>query len=157
MTQRPDRVLLSFHGVPRSYLERGDPYHCFCQVTARLVGQNLKAHGLETEISFQSRFGPEEWLTPYSSDRFRELPKEGVKNLIVATPGFVADCVETLEEIAEEGCEDFLAAGGENFAFSPCLNTSDGAFRMYQSIIETELSGWATLAQQEKLPALQAA
>lgn len=156
MKQPPDRVLLSFHGVPKSYLKRGDPYHCFCQVTARLVGQTLENYGMATEISFQSRFGPEEWLKPYSSDRFKELPGEGVKNLIVASPGFVADCVETLEEIAEEGREDFLEAGGENFVFSPCLNASEGAFRMYETIIGTELAGWAKLPQQQRLRTLHA-
>lgn len=155
LTHKPDRVLLSFHGVPQSYLKKGDPYHCFCQVTARLVGQELSQHGLETEISFQSRFGPEEWLQPYSADRFKEMPGEGVKHLLVASPGFVADCVETLEEIADEGREDFMEAGGESFTFSPCLNISENAFRLYGEIIKTELAGWVDVHTEQRTPVLQ--
>ena len=157
MTRKPDRVLLSFHGLPESYLHRGDPYHCHCQKTGRLVRDRLLEHGLETELSFQSRFGPDEWLKPYTSDRFEELPGEGAKSVLCAMPGFVADCVETLEEIAIEGRNEFLEAGGEEFAVAPCLNLSDGAFRVYEAICRTELAGWVDLAPSNAAEAPRAA
>lgn len=157
MPRRPDRVLLSFHGVPEAYLQRGDPYHCFCQKSGRLIRDYLAQQGLEAEVSFQSRFGPQEWLRPYTADRFEELPGEGVKSLLVAMPGFVADCVETLEEIAIEGRKDFLEAGGEDFQAVPCLNLSDGAFRLYEELCRNELAGWLDLKPAASNPQTAAA
>ena len=152
MDRRPDRVLLSFHGLPRSYLDRGDPYHCYCQKTGRLVGEHLARHGLDCEVSFQSRFGPQEWLQPYTVERLKALPGEGVKTLMVASPGFVADCVETLEEISIAGREEFLGAGGEVFEYVPCLNTSDGAMALFSALCRTELAGWIDLDEAAARP-----
>ncbi len=140
----PDLVLASFHGVPLSYLQKGDPYHCQCHKTARLMREYLGwgENGEKLKITFQSRFGPEEWLQPYTDKTVEELAKAGVKKLTVITPGFSADCVETLEEIAGEAGEIFEENGGEHFAAIPCLNDSEWGMKVIEKIVRREISGW---------------
>ncbi len=138
----PEIVIASFHGLPVEYFMKGDPYHCQCAKTARLLREALGWDEKELQLTFQSRFGKAEWLQPYTDKTIERLAKEGVKNLAVITPGFVADCVETLEEIAMEAGEIFHEAGGENFAAIPCLNASSSGMRVIQSVVERELSGW---------------
>ena len=137
-----DMVMTSFHGVPKEYLEKGDPYHCFCAKSGRLIQEAMGWPKEKYIQTFQSRFGPKEWLQPYTDVTIEELAKQGVKNLVVATPGFSADCLETLEEIAMEGQEIFKEHGGENFAFVPCLNDSDRGIALVNQLIEEELAGW---------------
>ena len=138
----PEVLLLSFHGLPRRYLTRGDPYHCFCQKTARLIKEALQQPDLKVEITFQSRFGPGEWLQPATDARARKLAAEGVRSLAVFSPGFISDCVETLEELGIQLRETFIKQGGKNFAALPCLNDSDTAIDMLESLAGRELAGW---------------
>ena len=139
----PETVLTSFHGLPREYLDKGDPYHCQCQKTARLLREKLGWPKEKLRIVFQSRFGAAEWLTPYADITLSELAKSGVKKIAVMMPGFSADCLETLEEIAIRGAETFHEAGGEQFAAIPCLNDSDPGMAMVEALVRRELSGWA--------------
>ena len=139
---KPDVILASFHGMPEEYLRQGDPYYCQCAATARLLGEKLGLGEDVLRMTFQSRFGTAEWLKPYTIDTVRELAQSGVKSLAVLTPGFVADCLETLEEIAMENAGVFKAAGGENFAAIPCLNDSDAGMRVLRTVVERELRGW---------------
>ena len=142
---RPSHLLFSFHGVPIRSLYEGDPYHCQCQKTARLVADELNLKEGEWTISFQSRFGKAEWLKPYTTATIQKLAKEdGVKKLDVVCPGFLSDCLETLEEIDMEAREDFLDAGGENFRYIPCLNGSSQAVEMLAEIAIDEMASWAT-------------
>lgn len=138
----PEVVIASFHGVPLEYLEKGDPYHCFCAKTARLMREALGWDDKKLKLTFQSRFGSAEWLQPYTDKTVEHLAKEGVKNLAVITPGFASDCVETLEEIADEVGEIFHENGGEKFAAIPCLNDSKVGIDVLVKIIERELGGW---------------
>jgi len=140
---RPDVVLTSFHGMPKRTLERGDPYHCQCRKTARLLGERLD---LPVRVSFQSRLGRAEWLKPYTDATLAELPGEGVHRLAVIAPGFSADNLETLEEVAIEGRETFLTAGGTDFAYLPCLNASAPGLDLLHAIVARELAGWWPLA-----------
>src|SRR5210317_1394331 len=117
---KPDLIISSYHGIPRKYFDKGDPYHCYCHKTTRLIKEKYSSINVET--TFQSRFGPQEWLTPYTDKTLESLPSKGVKNLLVICPGFASDCVETLEEIDIQGREIFLSNGGENFDLIPCLN-----------------------------------
>lgn len=135
----PDMLVASFHGMPLRTLQMGDPYYCHCQKTARLLGEAL---GREILVTFQSRFGRAKWLEPATEATLRRLAEQGVRNIAVTTPGFSADCLETLEEIALRGKETFLGYGGQNFAYLPCLNTTDEAIVMYGRILRRELSGW---------------
>jgi ferrochelatase len=138
----PDVILASFHGMPEDYLARGDPYHCHCVKTAPLVQERL---GLDDErfmMTFQSRFGMAEWLKPYTDATVKSLAKRGVKNLAVVMPGFSADCLETLEEIAGENAEIFRHHGGVNFAAIPCLNDSEAGMAMIRRVALRELQGW---------------
>ncbi|ALK08507.1 ferrochelatase [Blastochloris viridis] len=138
----PEIILISFHGVPKSYLMKGDPYHCHCAKTKRLIREAL---GLETErvmFSFQSRFGNEEWLQPYTDETVKALAKRGVKRLAVVAPSFAIDCLETLEELDVENREIFLHNGGEQFAYLPSLNDSEGGIRVIRHLVERELQGW---------------
>lgn len=139
----PEVVVASFHGIPLSYFQKGDPYHCHCQKTARLVREHLGWPKDKLIVTFQSRFGPEEWLQPYTDKTLEKLATDGVKSIAVLTPGFSSDCLETLEEIAGEGREIFEEHGGENFAFIPSLNDSDDGMAVIESIVRRELSGWA--------------
>lgn len=138
----PDKILLSFHGLPQQSLEDGDPYYCHCQVTGRLLAEALGKTEGDVLVTFQSRFGPAKWLQPYTSDTLKSLPAKGVKNLLVLTPGFVTDCLETLEEIAMEGKEDFLEAGGDTCEVLPCLNDGHKGIEVLNRVIEEEIAGW---------------
>ncbi len=138
----PEVVVTSFHGMPERTLKLGDPYHCHCQVTARLLREALGRDEQSLRLTFQSRFGRAEWLKPYTDATLAALPGEGVRRIAVIAPGFAADCLETLEEMAMEGREIFLEAGGESFAYLPCLNTSEPGVRMLRTLLFRELSGW---------------
>ncbi|QDP19773.1 ferrochelatase [Sphingomonas xanthus] len=135
----PDRLLLSFHGMPERTLRLGDPYHCHCQKTARLVGERV---GLPTDIAFQSRFGRAKWLEPATDTVLKAYPEQGVTKIAIAAPGFSADCLETIEELGIRGREDFLAAGGTHFARLECLNDSEQGIDMLDRLIRRELAGW---------------
>jgi len=135
----PDLVLASFHGMPAATLTKGDPYHCQCQKTARLLREAL---GLPLRITFQSRFGAAKWLEPATDSVLKALPAEGYKKIAVVTPGFAADCLETLEEIAIRGREEFIGAGGTHFATLACLNDSVIGIEMMRKLLQTELAGW---------------
>jgi protoporphyrin/coproporphyrin ferrochelatase len=138
----PEMILASFHGVPRSYLEKGDPYHCHCAKTARLMQAALGLDDSRFKMTFQSRFGPEEWLQPYTDKTVEALAKSGVKRLAVVTPGFTADCLETIEEIGVENAEIFTHNGGEKFAAIPCLNDSPAGMDVIEAVTRRELMGW---------------
>jgi len=141
---RPEVLVLSFHGMPQRTLELGDPYHCQCRKTARLLSEALApGHpGLRVEVSFQSRFGRARWLGPYTEQVLAEEAGRGTKRLAIAAPGFSADCLETLEELAIRGREQFLGAGGEEFAALSCLNDSDAGMAMLETLVRRELAGW---------------
>jgi ferrochelatase len=139
----PEAIVASFHGMPQRTLELGDPYHCHCMKTARLLGEAL---GKKLTIAFQSRFGRAKWLEPATDTVLAGLPGKGVKKVAVVAPGFSADCLETLEELAIRGRESFEAAGGERFAYLSCLNDSEPGILMLRNIIARELAGWAALA-----------
>jgi ferrochelatase len=141
-TGRPDQLVLSFHGVPRFSLEKGDPYHCECQVTARLLAQALGLAADRYRVSFQSRFGRAEWLKPYTADVLSELGRARTGRVDVVCPGFVSDCLETLEEIALEAKGTFLGAGGGSFHYVPCLNERDDWIRALTEIACNNLQGW---------------
>jgi protoporphyrin/coproporphyrin ferrochelatase len=142
LSWKPDVILASFHGIPQEYFDKGDPYHCHCAKTTRLLRERLKLDESQFRMTFQSRFGRAEWIKPYTDMTVKALAQEGVKNLAVVTHGFVADCLETLEEIAGENAEYFHQAGGENFRAIPCLNDSDGGMRVLRAVAERELKGW---------------
>ena len=139
---KPDKVLASFHGIPKKYFMKGDPYHCHCAKTVRLLNEKLKKTKTEVELSFQSRFGPQEWLRPYMNEKFKELIRKGHKNIMMIAPGFSVDCLETLEEIKMEGREEFKEMGGEKFEYMNCLNDSIESITMLEKIVKRELSGW---------------
>tara|TARA_Y100001935_G_scaffold238649_2_gene225468 strand:+ start:431 stop:1426 length:996 start_codon:yes stop_codon:yes gene_type:complete len=134
---KPDLIIASYHGIPQKYFDKGDPYQCYCQKTSRLMIDKFKEIGIKT--TFQSRFGPQKWLTPYTDKTLEELPKKGVKNLLVICPGFASDCVETLEEINIQGRESFLANGGKNFDLIPCLNDNNEHIDLFEHIIRKHL------------------
>jgi ferrochelatase len=138
----PEVIIASFHGLPQSYFEKGDPYHCHCAKTARLLREKLGMDADKLRLTFQSRFGPTKWLEPYTDKTVIELAEQGVKKVAVVTPGFISDCVETLEEIGIALHEDFAAAGGTHFSTVPCLNDSALSQNLLQIIAERELSGW---------------
>lgn len=138
----PEVVIASYHGIPQSYFRRGDPYHCHCMKTTRLLRRRLGWDDKKLISTFQSRFGPEEWLQPYTDKTVEKLARDGVRSIAVFNPGFVADCLETLEEIAGEAGEIFHHAGGENFTHIPCLNDGDGGMRVIETLVRRELSGW---------------
>ena len=135
----PQRLLLSFHGMPQRTLELGDPYHCHCQKTARLVSEKLS---IRTDIAFQSRFGRARWLEPATDKVLASYPGQGVARIAIAAPGFSADCVETVEELGIRGRDTFLAAGGTHFARLECLNDSPEGMAMLEELISRELAGW---------------
>jgi protoporphyrin/coproporphyrin ferrochelatase len=135
----PDALLASFHGMPERTLHLGDPYHCHCRKTARLLGA---AMGRDLTVTFQSRFGRAKWLEPATDTTLAALPGQGIKRIAILAPGFSADCLETLEELAIRGRETFLAAGGTHFAYLPCLNASEIGIAMLKTILARELAGW---------------
>ena len=130
----PDLIVASYHGIPKKYFDKGDPYQCYCQKTSRLLGENFKKIPIKT--TFQSRFGPQEWLKPYTDKTFEQLPGDGKKNILVICPGFSSDCVETLEEILIQGKESFQNSGGNNFDLIPCLNDSDDHIKLFENLIQ---------------------
>lgn len=138
----PDVVITSYHGMPKEYLEKGDPYHCECLKTTRLVREHLGWPKEKLMVTFQSRFGPTEWLQPYTDETLMELPKKGIKKVAILAPAFSVDCIETLEEIAITGREQFEHAGGEKYAYIPCLNDSRPGMEMLEAVVRNELSGW---------------
>jgi ferrochelatase len=142
LSWKPDVILASFHGIPQEYFDKGDPYYCHCAATARLVRERLKLDERQFRMTFQSRFGRAEWIKPYTDLTVKALAEEGVKNLAVVTPGFAADCLETLEEIAGENAEIFHHHGGVNFRAIPCLNDTNGGMRVIRAVVDRELKGW---------------
>ncbi|MAC81020.1 MAG: ferrochelatase [Rhodobacteraceae bacterium] len=142
MEQEPDILLCSYHGLPERYLMEGDPYHCQCQKTTRLLKERLGWADDRIATTFQSKFGPEEWLKPYTVEEVARLAKAGKKRIAVCAPAFSADCIETLEEINEEIRESFEHAGGESFTYIPCLNDDDAHITALTSVIRDNLKGW---------------
>ena len=141
--KKPQKLVCSYHGVPERYLREGDPYHCQCQKTTRLLKERLGWDDTEIVTTFQSKFGPEEWLKPYTVEEVARLAEEdGMKNIAVCAPAFSADCIETLEEINEEIKESFEEAGGEEFTYIPCLNYNEAHIAALCSVIDRNLLGW---------------
>jgi ferrochelatase len=138
----PEVLLASFHGIPQSYFDKGDPYYCHCAKTTRLLQQALGLAPDRLRMTFQSRFGRAAWLQPYTAETVQSLARDGVKRLAILTPGFAADCLETLEEIGVENAEYFHEAGGEKFAALPCLNDSDEGMGVLEAVARRELAGW---------------
>ena len=141
---RPDHLLMSFHGLPKKNLQLGNPYFCECHKTGRLLAEALELNTNQFSITFQSRFGRGEWLKPYTDSRLTELGREKTRRLDVICPGFMADCLETLEEIAQEGKATFLQAGGGEFRYIPALNDDEAGIKALAGLIEQELQGWPT-------------
>jgi ferrochelatase len=138
----PEVIIASYHGLPKEYVEKGDPYQCQCFDTSDALREALGPLGDKLQTTFQSRFGRAEWLQPYTDKTVEALARDGVKRIVVLTPGFASDCVETLEEISGEAKEIFFEHGGEKFSFIPCLNDSEGGIRVLLHLIEQELKGW---------------
>ena len=141
----PDVMLASFHGVPQAYLDKGDPYYCHCAKTTRLLQARLRMDERRLRMTFQSRFGPAEWIKPYTDETVKALGREGVKKLAIVTPGFVVDCLETIEEIGVENRDFFLGNGGEKFARIDCLNDSADGMDVIEAVVRRELRGWVDL------------
>jgi protoporphyrin/coproporphyrin ferrochelatase len=139
---QPEVILASYHGVPQKYLEKGDPYHCHCVKTTRLLRETLGFDDTYLQMSFQSRFGNDPWLQPYTDKTVEALAKSGVKRLAMIAPGFSADCLETLEELDVENREIFMHNGGERFAYIPCLNASTRGIDVIEDVVRRELMGW---------------
>jgi protoporphyrin/coproporphyrin ferrochelatase len=141
---KPDVILASFHGIPQDYFDKGDPYYCHCAKTTRLLRDALGYSEEQLRMTFQSRFGTAEWIKPYTDKKVEALAQSGVKNLAIVTPGFSADCLETLEEIAVENGDIFKANGGVNFAAIPCLNDSPQGMQVIRDVVMRELQGWVS-------------
>ncbi|MFC4701430.1 ferrochelatase [Glaciecola siphonariae] len=139
---RCDKLIFSYHGIPKRYLTNGDPYHCECHKTSRLIAEALNISSDEYMTTFQSRFGREEWLRPYTDETLKGLPDKGVKSLQVVCPGFSSDCLETIEEIGEENREYFMEAGGERYEYIECLNSDDAHMDMLCELVEQNIQGW---------------
>ena len=140
--QKPQKIIFSYHGIPKRYLTNGDPYHCFCLKTTRLVKERMGLSDDEIMTTFQSRFGREEWLKPYTSETLKELPKQGIKNIHIISPGFSSDCLETLEELEEENKEYFMESGGESYNYIPCLNDNEDHIDVFVNLIKKHIQGW---------------
>ena len=138
----PETLIVSFHGMPQKYLEAGDPYHCQCQKTSRLLREKLGLPAERWLTTFQSQFGTDPWLQPYTIDTVERLARSGLKRIAIVSPGFSADCLETLEELDIENRQKFLDHGGEKFAYIPCLNDSPGGMRVIEQVVRRELAGW---------------
>ncbi len=134
LSWKPDLIISSYHGIPKRYFDKGDPYHCYCHKTTRLLKEKFTSIDIQT--TFQSRFGPQEWLTPYTDKTIESLPKKGVKNLLVICPGFASDCVETLEEIDIQARDSFITNGGKNFDLIPCLNDSQDHIELFEKLVK---------------------
>lgn len=142
LENQPDILVCSYHGMPQRYLTQGDPYYCQCLKTTRLLKQRLGWEDSQIASTFQSKFGPEEWLQPYTVEEVARLAKTGRKNIAICAPAFSADCIETLEEINEEIRESFESAGGKEFTYIPCLNDSDAHIAALSTVIKENLAGW---------------
>lgn len=142
LDKKPDLLVVSYHGVPLRYLTEGDPYHCHCQKTTRLLKEELGWTDDDIKVTFQSKFGPEQWIEPYTVNEVARLAEAGKKNIAIIAPAFSSDCVETLEEINEEIKESFEGAGGESFTYIPCLNDSDEHIDVLVNVLKNEMSGW---------------
>ena len=134
---KPDLIIASYHGIPKEYFDKGDPYQCYCQKTTRLMKEKFKDVLIET--TFQSRFGPREWLKPYTDKTLESLPEKGIKNILMISPGFSSDCVETLEEINIQGRESFMKKGGINFDYIPCLNDNEDHINLLNKLVTSYL------------------
>ncbi len=145
LTFQPEVILASFHGIPQDYFDKGDPYYCHCAMTTRLLRERLGVGEQQLIMTFQSRFGPAEWIKPYTDETLKKLAQNGLKSVAVITPGFTADCLETIEEIGVENRDNFLNAGGQNFTFVPCLNDSSSGMDVIAAVAKRELSGWIEL------------
>ena len=139
---KPERTIFSYHGIPKSYLLKGDPYHCYCLKTTRLIKENLGLKDEEVMTTFQSRFGNQEWLQPYTDETLKKLPSIGIKNIHIISPGFSADCLETLEELAEENKEYFIKAGGSQYHYINCLNDNEDHINLIIELIKKHTQGW---------------
>ena len=137
LSWKPDLIIASYHGIPKSYFDKGDPYQCYCQKTTRLIKEQIK--DIEINTTFQSRFGPQEWLQPYTDKTLEALPGQGKKNVLVVCPGFASDCVETLEEINIQGKDSFIKNGGKNFDLIPCLNDTEEHIEMFEALVKKYL------------------
>lgn len=142
LTWKPEKVLISYHGLPQDYLTKGDPYHCHCQKTSRLLSTCLDVDPENIITTFQSRVGRKEWLRPYTDEVAVELAKSGVKNILVISPAFISDCVETLEELSIALAEEFMGAGGKKLSVAPCLNDSEVSIDLLARLANNELKGW---------------
>ena len=140
--KKPSKLIFSYHGIPKKYLDKGDPYHCFCRKTTRLVAEEMKLPEGSYMTTFQSRFGPAEWLQPYTDKTIEGLAKDGVENIHVISPAFSSDCLETIEELNEENREIFMENGGKEFGYVPCLNDREDHINLLTSLLENELHGW---------------
>jgi len=148
---RGEKLVMSFHGVPRFTLDKGDPYHCECLKTGRLLAEALGLAKDEYVVCFQSRFGKAEWIKPYTTEVLGKLAKDGIKTVDVMCPGFVSDCLETLEEIAMEGKEDFLTQGGQDYRYIPCLNDHPDWIKALADLVENQLGGWIATADDAEM------
>ena len=146
---RTDKLLFSYHGMPQKYLENGDPYHCECHKTTRLIAEQLGLTPNEYLTTFQSRFGRDPWLQPYTDETLKALPQQGVKSVQIICPGFSSDCLETIEEIGGENCEYFLEAGGERYEYIPCLNAEPDHIELMRTLIEEQAKDWLTAQTQD--------
>ena len=139
---KPQKIIFSYHGIPKKYLVNGDPYHCFCLKTSRLVREYLNLKEEDIITTFQSRFGSQEWLQPYTDETLKKLPNKGIKNIHIISPGFSSDCLETLEELKEENKEYFMQAGGTKYHYISCLNYNSDHIEMMTSLIRKHTQGW---------------
>ncbi len=139
---KSQHLLVSFHGIPQRYFDQGDPYHCHCMKTARLLREKLGWDAETFHVAFQSRFGREPWIKPYTDKTIERLAGEGVKDLAIIAPGFTADCLETLEELNMEGREEFIRHGGENFTYIPCLNADASGMKLIKTLVDENIGGW---------------
>ena len=139
---KPQKIIFSYHGIPKRYLINGDPYHCFCLKTTRLVKEKMRLSDDKVITTFQSRFGREEWLKPYTSEILKELPSKGIKDIHIISPGFSADCLETLEELEEENREYFIESGGKQYKYIPCLNDNNEHLDFIAHLITKNTQGW---------------
>lgn len=146
---RADKLLFSYHGMPQKYLEKGDPYHCECHKTTRLIAEQLGLAPNEYLTTFQSRFGNDPWLQPYTDETLKALPQQEIKSVQIICPGFSSDCLETIEEIGGENRDYFLEAGGERYEYIPCLNADSDHIELMQTIIEEQANDWLTAQMQD--------
>ena len=151
--EKPEKLVMSFHGIPQEYFDSGDPYFCHCQKTARLLAEKLGLSKDDWMVTFQSRLGPKKWLQPYTDHTLTELAKSGVKNIQVICPGFSVDCLETLEEIAMENKDTFLEAGGETYEYIPCLNHSSDHVECIKLLADKHLKGWESNSMDSEMKA----